>query len=207
MVIKKNQSRLFFSLIALVSIYTQCNKRLDCANTVYSFEMGIKAYPDRDSISVGDTIWLEINEPATLKDALSGKMIDYSDAANLGTAISFAKLIAVSQTDDQVASQFKFVLLQGNEIARPDTSKYREFNFSELNDFYKFKLAIIPKEPGVFKMFVSSASNVYRKNDKCTKAGFTINFKETNQHFYFNEVSFPGIILSGKNGVYLFKVK
>jgi hypothetical protein len=207
MAIKTAGSILLLSLIALMCIYAQCNKRLDCANTVYSFEMGIKAYPDKDSINVGDTIWLEVNEPTTLKDALSGRVIDYSGVVNLGTAISFAKLIAVSQTNDQVAANFKFILLQGNEIARPDTAKYREFNFRELNGFYKFQLAIIPKETGVFKMFVSSAANVYRKNDKCTKAGFTINFKETNQHFYFNEVSFPGIILSGKNGVYLFKVK
>lgn len=204
----KNYQFLILAFIALTSICAQCNKpRLDCANTKYSFELGIKAYPDKDSINVGDTLWLEINEPTTLKDGFTGQMISYSGAANLGSAISFAKLIAPSLTDDQVASNFKFVLLQGNEIMRPDTAKYREFKFDELNSYYKFKLGIIPKEQGVFKMFVSNAANVYRYNDKCTKAGFVINFKETNQHFYFNEVSFPGIVLSGKNGVYLFKVK
>src|SRR5689334_11622357 len=93
MVIKTNDSILFLSLIALMCIYAQCNKRLDCANTVYSFEMGIKAYPDKDSINVGDTIWLEVNEPTTLKDVFSGKMIDYSGAVNLGSFVSFSKLV------------------------------------------------------------------------------------------------------------------
>lgn len=208
MVTKSYQFTLTLYLIALISIYAQCNKpRLDCANTVYSFELGIKAYPDKDSINVGDTIWLEVNEPTTLKDGFTGQMINYSGAVNLGSAISFAKLIAPSVTDDQVAFNFKYVLIQGNELTRPDTAKYREFKFDELNSYYKFKLGIIPKVQGIFKMFVSNAADVYRYNDKCTKAGFAINFKETNQHFYFNEVSFPGIILSGKNGVYFFKVQ
>lgn len=194
-------------LLSLASIYATCHKHLDCRETVYNFEMGIKAYPDKDSINVGDTIWLEINEPTILKDVQTGNNVDFSGAANLGTAISFLKLIAVSVADDQAASKFKYVLIQGNEIPRADTLKYREFNFNELNGFYRFKLGIIPKEQGVFKLFVSNATSVIRKHDNCTKASFEINFKETNQHFYFNEVSFPGIVLSGKNGVYLFKVK
>ena len=208
MVIKNCQFILALCIIAIVSVSSQCNKpRLDCANSKYSFEFGIKAYSDKDSVNVNDTLWLEINEPTTLTDGFTGQVINYSGAANLGSAISFAKLIAPSLTDDLVASNFKYLLIKGNEISRPDTAKYREFRFVEVNNYYKFKLGIIPKEQGIFKMFVSNAANGYRYNDKCSKANFIINFKETNQHFYLNEVSFPGITLSGKNGFYLFKVK
>jgi hypothetical protein len=55
-------------------------------------------------------------------------------------------------------------------------------------------------------MFVGNAANVYREGN-CSKANFSINFKNTNQHLYFNEVSFPGVILPPGGGIYLFKVK
>jgi len=56
-------------------------------------------------------------------------------------------------------------------------------------------------------MFVSNASNIYRKNDNCTKANFGINFTATNQHLYFNEIVLPGVTLPAGGGIYLFKVK
>jgi hypothetical protein len=169
--------------------------------------MGIKAIPDNDSINLGDTIWLDINEPATLTDAQSGKLIDYGGASNLGTAIGIAELISVNVTNTEGNSFFKFVLSSGSEVTRPDTNKFREYLFVEVNNRYVFKLGLIPQKRGVFKVFLSNAANVYRRNDRCSKANFTINFQDTDQHYYLNEVSFPGVLLSGSNGVYLFKVK
>jgi len=51
-------------------------------------------------------------------------------------------------------------------------------------------------------MFVSNASNVYKNNDKCTKANFEINFKNTNQHLLLNQISFPDYHLTEGGGVY-----
>ena len=202
----KANTILYLLLLGVISIYSQC-KNLDCRETIFNFEIGIKAYPDKDSISVGDTIWLEVNEPTTLKDVQTGKIVDYSGASNLGTAISFLKLIAVSSTDDQMASKFRYVLIHGNEISRKDSTKYREFKFDEAGGLYRFKLGVIPKEAGVFKVFVSNAGSVVRKSDKCTKASFQINFKSTDQHLYLNEIILPGVSLSPGGGIYLFKVK
>lgn len=56
-------------------------------------------------------------------------------------------------------------------------------------------------------MFVSNASNVFRKNNNCTKANFEINFKNTNQHLNLNKISFPDVDLSEGGGVYLFRVE
>jgi hypothetical protein len=54
--------------------------------------MAIKASPDLDSIHINDTIWLEVNEPTILKDVQTGKDVNYSGAANLGSAIGFEKV-------------------------------------------------------------------------------------------------------------------
>jgi hypothetical protein len=202
-----NKNQYFILCFALASIYAQCNKRLDCDNTVYNFEMGIKAYPDRDSINVGDTIWLEVNEPTTLKDAFSGKMIDYSDAANLSTTIGIAELISANQVNTNGNTFFTFFSQYGNEVVRPDTNNFREYRLTEISNMYKFKVAVIPKKIGIYKMFIGSAANVYRRRDQCTKAGFALNFVSTNQHLYYNEIILPGVTLPPGGGIYLFKVK
>ena len=207
MAIKKYRTFVLLVFLGLVNLQFECNKKIGCAENVYSFELDIKAYPDKDSINVGDTIWLEVNSPTTLKDFRSGSMVDYSGAKNLGTAIGIAELISVNVTNTEGNSFFKYNIVTGTELPRSDSNRFREFNFAEVNQKYQFKLALIPLKKGIFKLFISNAANVYRKNDGCTKAGFGISFKDTDQHFYFNEVSFPGIILSGQNGVYLFKVK
>jgi hypothetical protein len=204
---KKISALLFLITISAAGLHFQCNKRFDCRESIYSFAIAIKAYPDKDSINIGDTIWLEINEPTTLNDIQTGRMIDYSGAANLGTAIGIAELISANTTNTAGNTFFKFFIADGKEILRSDTNKFREYSFIEISNRYEFKLGLIPQKKGVYKMFISNASNVFRTTNKCTKAGFGITFKDTDQHFYLNEVSFPGIILSGKNGVYFFKVK
>lgn len=204
---KKNNTILFLIALALVNLHFLCNKKLDCREAVYGFAIGIKAYPDMDSINIGDTVWLEVNEPTTLNDLQTGRMIDYSNASNLGSAIGIVELISVNTVNTDGNSFFKFSISAGSEIIRSDTSRFREYSFAELNNRYEFKLGVIPQKKGVYKMFISNASNVIRKNDKCTKANFAINFKTTNQHLYFNEIVLPGVTLPAGGGIYLFKVK
>ena len=194
-------------LFSTILICVTCKKNSDCANTVYSFSSEIKAYPDHDSINIGDTLFLELNQPIISRDVNSGTEVNYTNAANFGTAIGFAEFTSPNNINTEVASKFKYALIRGIEQVRPDSIKFREFRFVETDQFYKFKLALVPKFRGVFKMFVSNAANVYRIDDKCTKAGFAINFTNTNQHLYLNEVSFPGVLPPPGGGIYLFKVK
>ncbi|MFM9908736.1 MAG: hypothetical protein ACKVOW_05290 [Chitinophagaceae bacterium] len=145
--------------------------------------------------------------PTTLTDRITKQSINYDNAANLGTDFSFAEFIAPNQYNTQATGKFNYRLILGSEIKRPDSLKYRSFKMAEISSRYKLKLAIIPQQKGVFKLFVSNAENVYRTTDKCTKSFFTIDFMNTNQHLYLNEVSFPGNIPPPGGGIYLFKVK
>ncbi len=48
---------LLLAIIAMSCMYSTCKKGIGgCADTVYSFELGIKAYPDKDSLQIGDTL-------------------------------------------------------------------------------------------------------------------------------------------------------
>lgn len=68
----------------------------------------------------------------------------------------------------------------------PNTNQIRAFLFEERDNRYLFKLGVIPQQKGIYGIGFSDAVNVYRKSDNCTKAGFAINFENTNQHHYLN---------------------
>jgi hypothetical protein len=172
-------------IAALMFIEANCTKfPIDCADTKYSFELPVKAFPNKDTIHVGDTIWLEINEPTLIRDGRTGEMIDYSGTSNLGTALSFSfRDIAINQWIDG-ANRFNFILDKGIELKKnPLDIQYR---FIEQSGRYVFKLGVIPKENGLHCLLFSNSNNTYRNSDKCTKAGFTINFRDTDQHYYLS---------------------
>jgi hypothetical protein len=190
-------------MLAFLVQQSSCNK--NCVETTYSFELPIKAHPNLDSINIGDTVWLEINEPTTLKN-FDGRLINYSSAENLGSVVAFQKIDSINKTFIESVEKFNYKLEKGNELRR--TSLDIEYGFIESNNQFVFKLAIVPKETGVFRLSVGSSNNTYTKQDKCTKANFIINFKETISHDYYIRLINPAapINIAVTNG-YFFKVK
>jgi len=183
---KRTYVVLLLLIVGVACLQFQCNKSLDCANNRYGFEIGIKAYPDKDSVKVGDTLWLEMNEPTTLKDGGTGNMVDYSGAANLGSVISFHRLSPANEFTEPSAGKFKMLLIEGRQVESIDSTWERQYLFAELDQFYVFKIGIISKDTGIFRLIFSNAANIYRNSDRCTKAAFSINFKNTDQHYHLN---------------------
>ncbi|MEO6638535.1 MAG: hypothetical protein ABIN25_09670 [Ginsengibacter sp.] len=205
MATKKLFPGLIFLLFAMTLFSLQCKKRFGCADTVYNFEIGVKAYPDIDSITVGDTIWMEVNTSDVLKDVSTNKIIDYSKTENLGSVVSFQQLYNDS-FNVKALKKFKQMLVKGQEaVSTMDPDLFKEYLFDDINGLYQFKLGIVPLDTGVFRILFSNAANVYRKSDRCAKASFTINFEKTNQHYYLYP-EFQGSP-NDKSGIYYFKVK
>lgn len=200
--------KIIIVLSALLSFRASCvTKTLDCANTRYSFELPIIAYPDKDSILIGDTIWFEVKGSTSLQDISSGEIIDYSDAANLGIAISFSALSPENEFTINSVYSFDYILNKGTQLTKGDRNGLsNQYRFAEENKSYVLKLGIIPKSIGTYRVIFSDASNVARNNDKCTKAGFSLIFRDTNQHIYLFPAYDPNGPQSG-GGVYYFKVK
>lgn len=202
---------IFYCLfISYISIWASCNKRFDCSQTDYSFEAFYKTYPDRDSLKVGDTIWLELNTPTLIKDLLNNQVIDYSGAENFGTAISYLELVSGANDPPPLpsANYFDNVLKTGILSSTDKPDQIRAYLFKEESGTYLFKLGVVPKKKGLFIIAPGNAANVYRKSDKCSKAGFRLTFKNTNQHLYLYEQNRPGYVLSDydREHIYAFKV-
>jgi hypothetical protein len=196
---------LFFCFV--VFSFGTCRKSgVGCTGSVYGFEAKAKIINHSDSINIGDTIWLEIVSPVSQIDANTGQIINYSKAANLGTAIGFGELVSPTMPV-YAANDFKYVLQKGQKLDNPNVNVVREYLFSENQLNYEFRLGIIPTRKGIFSIGLSNAANVYRANDKCTKAGYRIYFTETNQHLYFIKQVFGTEPDPPPNGTYCFKVK
>jgi len=198
-------------IISYFSIWASCNKNFDCRGTVYSFKAFYKAYPDKDSIRINDTIWIELNTPTQLKDLMSNRMIDYSGAGNFGTVISFVEVIGGDLLNPGVipaANNFENIIIKGTAVQPIDQKQLREFLFAEENRMYLFKVGIVPKKTGLFMISTGNASNVFQKSDRCRKSNFKLTFKDTDQHLYLYEQKRPGYVLtdSDREHLYAFKV-
>jgi hypothetical protein len=184
----------FITVVALIyatTVYWSCNKSiLGCTESSYSFQLNAKAYPDKDTINVGDTIWIEINSPDVFTDQRSNMSINFSNSNNLDTYVSLIKLISVSPVQFAGAiSQFKFNLISGTEIpnrlAVTDTIQ-KSFKINDVNGIYMLKIGIIPQSNGIFSFNLGNPAGVYRNGNSCPKADFFIRLTNTNQHYYLH---------------------
>ena len=194
-------------LIAMATTFSTCKKGgLGCANAVYDFQIGETITPDKDSVHIGDTIFLKVLTSSTLSDLHSGQLIDYSNTSNLGNVVTILKFTN-SQTRGAI-NDFDLTFIKGREVKAIDPLSQKDVLFNEEDGFYKFNLSFIPKDTGRYVLTIGDAANVYRKNDKCTKANFNIDFEGTNQHFYLLNIWRPDLTLddNGKRHVYYFKV-
>lgn len=159
-------------LVFSLCICATCNKRIDCNQTIYSFQGNYKAYPDLDSIHINDTIWLDSNISIQLKDLMTNHIVDYSGAENFGPSLSYIELVGgtiLNPGGIPAANSFENLLLKGAMIESPKPDQVRGFLFKEEGGIYLFKLGIIPKVKGLFAIAPSDAGGVYRRTNKCDK--------------------------------------
>jgi hypothetical protein len=196
----------FLAFIYVSNVFGTCKK--DCSQNIYSFDAFFTAHLDEDSIQLRDTLFLELTTPTQLRDAITNQIINFTQAANFGTDISFDKLLGNNNVQF-CAGCFELKLINGAFLEDNLLSeRNRDYRFEERNGQYLFKLAIIPKQKGTFCFAVGNASNVYRTGDKCNKANFSLTFVNTNQHLYQYEQSRPAYTPSEyeRSHLYCFKV-
>jgi hypothetical protein len=196
---------IYCSLICCISICATCNKRIDCKQTIYSFEANLQVFPDIDSVRIGDTVWLNLNHPSTLYDSGLRANVDYSNAMNYGTVFRIVELLGNSNFRGAY-TDFDLLLKTGKTVNNySDPNFLREFTFEELGNFYVFNLGFAAKKRGIYRISFDNSNNVFRANDQCTKAGFKLSLKNTNSHGYFNNANFTGIT-TDTTRLYCFKV-
>lgn len=175
--------RMLLMFFGLTAIKATCNKAgVDCTKVTNRFEISAKVTPDYDTIKAGDSLVLEISESTSFIDVNTGQSINFSNAANLGTAIGFQRYDSLARFWHDAAESFRFYLVKGKSTPSLNELLFREYLFAETNNRYLFKLILVPRQKGLFRLVFSNSSNTYRKNDPCPKANFAINLKETSHN-------------------------
>ena len=72
----------FIFLLGIISIFSTCKKPFNEPD--YNFSVTESFFPERDSISVGDSLLINCIIPKIETDSTSGKLISFSNLANLG---------------------------------------------------------------------------------------------------------------------------
>jgi len=194
--VSKTHTLAILLLTYITSVFATCKKE-NCSENNYSFLLGVQARPDTDSIRVGDTLWVRIDESNQLRDQSTGQVIDFSEAANLSFVFGLGKVISAIQVDD-AAAFFDYYIRKGKYVGSFNTSRFRNFGLDELNGRYYLEIGFIPKQTGIYRILIERAANVYTRRRLCDRSTFSPEFQNTNQHFYL------GYNISGE-GVYYFK--
>jgi len=167
----------YFSVFTL--LITSCGKFNSC-KTYYTFEMPVTMSPVKDTISIGDTLWFEINTSPMLKDRESNTVIDVKDQMltwDQNMIIFFREITnasgSIAEQEDAV-SKFDFIYEKGNLVDYTgNLAKGMEFSYENGN--YSIKTGIIPKDSGIYFL----TFNFDNKNTNAHDSEFDVKLVDT----------------------------
>jgi hypothetical protein len=148
----------------------------------YKFELPVKILPDTDTLHLGDSLTIIIDESNSFVELQSGTLVPFKRAANLGSAISFGRRDLTTGSFEYAANDFDFTLVKGKEYREINPSLTRTYLLLEENNRYRLHLVIKPQKPGLYKIILSNSVNTYRESAPCDKANFTTILQETNHN-------------------------
>ena len=200
----------YFALLSLVG----CSARDECTTpSGHTFiTKGIHFFPETESLSIGDTLWVSFDESTHLKTS-KGDTVYFPNAANLSTYVG-CLYAGISDTDFVYATQYIDFVLEKGKLGSDHKFDYklREYLMDESNGRYEMKVGLVFKKKGLFSFTNGDAANVYQKGDKtlCTASLFTIPVSNENNHAEKAVTILPKYtsnIELWKNKVYFVRIK
>jgi hypothetical protein len=175
--------RYLFFLSLFIAGCSGC-KEPGCPSTLI-YEIATQVFPMKDSLSIGDTLWVECVFDDHLIDQSQGienNFIDYDFQS-----IWFIKGIDTVPTRINVMEDFKTISENGGvkPFFRSDSIEaFFIINFDYTNKKYHFKSGLIAKKKGQYLMFIGALEDILaplKAQDNCTKSNLDLVFN-VNQH-------------------------
>jgi hypothetical protein len=179
---------IFFLLMGLISIRTQCNKDFDVGpNYKYSFQEKASVSPYKLNYNTGDTIWIRINIPEKkLFDEITGTRV-FFDSAGFTTNVQ----VFLLYNNPFIANGpfVKFIFSRGvsayinNGGGQP--SAQISYGCAPSND-YNMLVGIILLEKGVFGISVSNYNIQKCIHENYLNSSLSLSFdvSDTHKEFY-----------------------
>ncbi len=200
----KNLTR-FIYLVAIFS-FISCGHR--CVEANYYFSMTESFSPEKDSIPIGDTLWVTSSHSTTFLDSLSQKNIDFSNS-QVGSPFEILNFPDASQNVIGGVNDFGYYIISGSETGNDNIpTQNKGFYYEEESNQYILKVGIIAKQKGIYGISLGDDISVIRNNNGCEKAFIEIDNTNANNHLYYDENFFQGQPINNytKTHAYFFKV-
>jgi hypothetical protein len=186
--------------------FSGCGK--NCKDASYQFKMDESFHPEKDSINIGDTLWLYSSHSTTFTDITGNSQVDFSNS-QIGANIEIVNFPDTSQEAVGAVNNFDIVKINGNEVGNDNIpTQNKSFYFEEINSYYVLKLGFIAKQKGIYAISLGNSIGIVQKKGTCEKAGIEIDNNNLNNHLYYYQNFRPGYQISDyeKTHIYCFKV-
>lgn len=183
-----------------------CGK--NCKDAKYSFSMEEFFSPKKDSISVGDTLWVTSSHSTTFQDLINNQHIDFSNS-QIGTNIRILSFSDTSKTVTGSVNDFGIIIIYGNEVSNDNIpSENKGFIYEEINGSYMLKLGFIGSKKGIYSISLGNSIGIVQRKRGCEKASIEIENANVNKHLYYYQDFRPGYQISEyeRTHMYCFKV-
>jgi len=166
-----------------------------------------KLYPKTDSIHIGDTLWLESQTGIYCENCLDGKIYNYQNVEFFSGFYIQQEIDKEKDGYDQsyMLEKFNFSFIKGVGYINKKKTGYG-ISYLKSDDSFLFKVAIIPKDTGLFRIQLTYNSldlsvNIDVGDNNCrhymTTTCQSINEGDStlgraiNKGFKFKEYTFP----------------
>lgn len=173
----------------------------------FSLASGYSSFtPDKDSIGVGDTFFININVPERLNSSTDNSTIDFSNANNMIPDIGFS-ILKGWQSQEGALDSFVLFRSIGSFSTNSLLPAYSvNVAFNETPGSYQFSAGCIAQKKGIYLI---SVSDIPYANKKCTYAKISVISSSSDSHLhYLKDIYYSGGQISQYDSThsYCFKV-
>ena len=189
-----------------MALLTGCHK--PCTLPNYDFSVSDFFSPEKDSVTVGDTLWLISNISNVQVDINSGAQVDFSGAENLGFNLVVSD-ISKFRSQRGAVDSFDYTKRHGDIYTHPSSNPQgiKQLSFEKTMASYMLEVGLIAKKKGSYLLTVPDNPYVFRQDmPKCGTAAFAILNSNANKHLYLFENYWGKLNQYDSTHSYCFKV-
>jgi hypothetical protein len=198
---------LFFVILPFLSATCKKNKG-ECIGNAYSLKETWNVLPQKDSISIGDTLIFSSNFSNRPFDYNTNTNVDFSGSGLVGTSFSIRIVKGYNDLKPAIDS-FSLFLLEGkyndNDL-KP--TQIKDIFWVESNSTYKIKIGIIARKKGDYSITTPDAIGRLKKANECENgAGIILSNSNVKNNAYLSHPYYGLPYVPGTDSTHIFCIR